>query len=112
MVEKKDKVRLKQYIKTLCEKCGCGAKSPNILEVTDTHVIQINYLGIKETIALEDYDVVMKSAGIYNKALDDFLNQSMTEKEVNIRRKRLKVLSSAEKGATSPETKEKQEPDT
>ena len=95
MVEKKDdsaKVRLKMFTEKLCPKCICGAKSPEILEVTDTHVTQINYLGVKEKIALVDYDSTMKAAGVYDKALDAFLDQSMTEKEVKVRRKRLKVL--------------------
>ena len=111
MVEKKQeqvKRRLKMYTEKLCPKCICGAKSPTIIEVTNTHVIQINYLGVKETIALVDYEEVMKSAGIYNNALDSFLNQSMPERDVKVRRKRLKVICQSQKAPTSPENTKEQ----
>ncbi len=95
----KEKVRLQQYVEKeqLCAKCGCGAKSPIILEVTDTHIVQINYLGVREVIDRESYRETMKAAGVYNDALNEFLNNTLPEKEAKARKKLVCLTKKREK---------------
>ena len=104
-----DKLRLKMFTEELCPKCICGAKSPKLLEVTDTHVIHMNYLGVREEILLESYDEIMRSAGVYNSVLDAYLDDTLPEKVAVKRRKRveLKVVCQTQEAPTSSDnTKE------
>lgn len=97
----KKKVSLPLHRTHLCKVCTCGAKDAQILEITDTHVVRVNFLGVRERISIEDYEASLEAENVYTENLNEYLSDTLPEK-MKKRRKRLKVSQNASEAPVRP----------
>lgn len=97
----KKKISLPLHRTHLCTVCTCGAKDAQILEITDTHVVRMNFLGVRERISIEDYEASLEAERVYTENLTEYLGDTLPEK-MKKRRKRLKVRQDASDCAVRP----------